>query len=202
MHALGADGLGKLWSRIKSLVGIEVESSLTAAKESGEFKGDKGDKGDTPVKGTDYFTNNDKAALVNEIVNGLPASNISNAVTLTTTQTVTGIKTFVGSNFFDGEQKLMFEQYCPTVTDIASGIGASMKNARAVDCQLYVAEIYAPYLGAGNGQEPTSGLTAKDGQIDFYIVTGAASGQPTGRKLIMSMKSDGLYVLGKKVVTQ
>lgn len=42
MHAVGAVALEKLWSRIKQLVGIEVEASLTEAKESGEFDGESG----------------------------------------------------------------------------------------------------------------------------------------------------------------
>lgn len=167
--------------------------------------GESGKDGYTPQKGVDYFTAADKGQIVSEVLAGLPTGTVSNAVTLTTAQTVTGVKTFTASNFFDGEQKLTFGQYCPTVTDIASGIGASMKNARAVDCQLFVSEVYAPYWGADithGGKEPTSGLTANIGQIDFYVVTGAASGQPTGRKLIMQMKEDGLYVLGKKVKTE
>lgn len=32
-----------------------VEEALTQAKESGDFKGDKGDPGYTPQKGVDYF---------------------------------------------------------------------------------------------------------------------------------------------------
>lgn len=167
--------------------------------------GNPGTDGVTPQKGIDYFTPADKGEIVSQVIAGLPTGTVQNAVTLSTNQTVTGIKTFTASNFFDGEQKLTFGQYCPTVTDIASDIGASMKNARAVDCQLYVAEVYAPYWASTithGGKEPTSGLTAKVGVIDFYVITGAAGGQPTGRKLIMQMKEDGLYVLGKKVKTE
>jgi hypothetical protein len=171
----------------------------------GRVCGAAGSDGYTPKKGVDYFTAADKGQIVSEVIAGLPTGTVTNAVTLSTNQTVTGVKTFTASNFFDGEQKLTFGQYCPTVTDIASGIGASMKNARAVDCQLYVAEVYAPYWASTathGGKEPTSGLTAKVGVIDFYVITGASSGQPTGRKLIMQMKEDGLYVLGKKVKTE
>lgn len=35
--------------------------------ENGELKGDKGDKGDTPQKGVDYYTNAEKEALVAEL---------------------------------------------------------------------------------------------------------------------------------------
>lgn len=199
----GEDGV----SPIISVSDIEGGHRITVTDASGTKNIDviDGEDGRTPVKGTDYFTAADKGEIVRQVIAGLPTGTVSNAVTLTTAQTVTGVKTFTASNFFDGEQKLTFEQYCPTVTDIASGIGASMKNARAVDCQLYVAEVYAPYWGAGithGGKEPTSGLTASVGQIDFYVITGAAGGQPTGRKLIMQMKEDGLYVLGKKVKTE
>lgn len=168
-------------------------------------EGKNGVDGTTPVKGVDYFTPADKGEIVSQVIAGLPTGTVSNAVTLSTAQTVTGVKTFTASNLFDGEQKLTFGQYCPTVTDIAAGIGASMKNARAVDCQLYVAEVYAPYWSADithGGKEAVSGLTATVNQIDFYVITGAAGGQPTGRKLIMQMKEDGLYVLGKKVLTE
>ena len=44
-----------------------VEDALQQAKESGDFKGDKGDKGDTPVKGTDYFTTEDIETIVNSV---------------------------------------------------------------------------------------------------------------------------------------
>lgn len=36
------------------------------------LKGEKGDKGDTPVKGTDYFTDADKTEFVNSVLNSLP----------------------------------------------------------------------------------------------------------------------------------
>ncbi len=56
----------------------DLNTALEEAKESGEFKGDKGDKGDTgaagytPVKGTDYFTDADKAEMVNLVLAALP----------------------------------------------------------------------------------------------------------------------------------
>lgn len=70
-----------------------INTALAQAKESGDFKGEKGDKGDAftyedfteeqleslkgakgdkPVKGTDYFTEVDKAELVTEVLNALP----------------------------------------------------------------------------------------------------------------------------------
>ena len=52
-----------------------VENALTEAKNSGEFKGDpgaKGDKGDTPEKGVDYWTAEDKAGIVSDVLAALP----------------------------------------------------------------------------------------------------------------------------------
>lgn len=46
-----------------------IEEALTEAKESGEFDGADGH---TPVKGTDYFTAEDKAELVEDVLEALP----------------------------------------------------------------------------------------------------------------------------------
>jgi hypothetical protein len=46
-----------------------VESALQQAKESGEFDGEPGK---TPVKGTDYFTEADKAEMVADVIAALP----------------------------------------------------------------------------------------------------------------------------------
>ena len=35
-------------------------------------KGSKGDKGETPVKGEDYYTEEDKEEMVNKVINALP----------------------------------------------------------------------------------------------------------------------------------
>lgn len=48
-----------------------VEAALQEAKDSGEFKGEKGD---TPVKGVDYFTEEDKQEMVNDVLEALPAA--------------------------------------------------------------------------------------------------------------------------------
>ena len=66
---------------IKSEVGPAVNTALQAAKDSGAFRGDKGDpgaKGDpgtpgkTPVRGTDYWTAADKQEIVNSVIAALP----------------------------------------------------------------------------------------------------------------------------------
>ena len=51
-----------------------VNDALQQAKDSGDFKGDpgergeKGEKGDTPVKGIDYYTEEEKKAFAKEII--------------------------------------------------------------------------------------------------------------------------------------
>ena len=61
MSFLDKTGLARLWSHILALMEIKVpsavETALTQAKESGEFDGEDGY---TPVRGTDYWTNEDK----------------------------------------------------------------------------------------------------------------------------------------------
>lgn len=61
-----------------------VNAALEQAKNSGEFKGDPGDPGApgapgyTPVKGTDYWTQEDKAGIVSDVLAALPnASGVS-----------------------------------------------------------------------------------------------------------------------------
>lgn len=60
-----------------------VNSALEQAKTSGEFKGEKGDTGDTgaagvdgytPVKGVDYFTEEDKTEMVAAVLAALPSA--------------------------------------------------------------------------------------------------------------------------------
>lgn len=46
-----------------------INTALAQAKASGEFKGDPGK---TPQKGTDYYTESDKAEMVNAVLNALP----------------------------------------------------------------------------------------------------------------------------------
>lgn len=55
-----------------------MNTALQAAKDSGAFRGDKGDpgaKGDpgkTPVRGTDYWTAADKQEIVSSVIAALP----------------------------------------------------------------------------------------------------------------------------------
>lgn len=60
-----------------------VESALEQAKESGDFKGDKGDDGYTPVKGKDYFDGKDGAD--GKDGNGIESAVLNDDYTLTLT---------------------------------------------------------------------------------------------------------------------
>lgn len=57
---------------ISETVDTAVTAALTEAKESGEFDGAPGADGKTPVKGTDYYTEADKAEMVNRVIAALP----------------------------------------------------------------------------------------------------------------------------------
>lgn len=59
----------------------EISDEVKARADRGEFKGDKGDQGErgqpgndgrTPVKGTDYYTESDKSEMVDRVVAALP----------------------------------------------------------------------------------------------------------------------------------
>lgn len=48
---------------VTTTVAEKVVEHLIIAKESGDFKGDPGADGKTPVRGTDYWTDADKAEI-------------------------------------------------------------------------------------------------------------------------------------------
>lgn len=49
-----------------------LEEALRIAKESGDFDGEDGEDGYTPVKGIDYYTEADKTEMVNRVLAALP----------------------------------------------------------------------------------------------------------------------------------
>lgn len=50
----------------------EISDEVKARADRGEFKGDPGQPGRTPVKGTDYYTESDKSEMVDRVVAALP----------------------------------------------------------------------------------------------------------------------------------
>lgn len=49
-----------------------INTALAQAKESGQFDGAPGAKGDTPEKGVDYWTATDKQEIVSDVLAALP----------------------------------------------------------------------------------------------------------------------------------
>ena len=83
---LSADAIAKFEAPVAAAQKA-LEEALAQAKASGEFdgpKGEKGEKGDTgtqgpagpagktPEKGVDYWTADDKSAIVNDVLAALP----------------------------------------------------------------------------------------------------------------------------------
>ncbi len=67
----GEDGISATHEWNETVLTITSASGTSSADLKGE-KGDKGADGYTPIKGTDYFTDEDKAELVNSVLEVLP----------------------------------------------------------------------------------------------------------------------------------
>ena len=93
-------------------------------------------------------------------------------------------------NTFNGEQRMVHSTYAPTMNDIAAGVGCSLKNARACDNQLIVAEIFAPTTAAADS---TINMNAVVGEIGFYHGGSGSNGQFTGKTQLARITSAGIY---------
>ena len=62
---------GTLPEEVAAAIETAVNTALEQAKESGEFDGENGH---TPQKGIDYWTADDKAEIVNDVLAALPAA--------------------------------------------------------------------------------------------------------------------------------
>lgn len=93
-------------------------------------------------------------------------------------------------NTFNGEQKMINSTHCPTMNDIASGVGCSLKNARACDNQLIVAEIFAPNTTV---TDSTINMNAVVGEIGFYHGGSGSGGQFSGKTQLARITSAGIY---------
>lgn len=93
-------------------------------------------------------------------------------------------------NTFDGEQKMVNSSYAPTMNDIAGGVGCSLKNARACDNQLIVAEIFAPTTAA---TDSTINMNAVVGEIGFYHGGSGNGGQFSDKMQLARITSAGIY---------
>lgn len=94
------------------------------------------------------------------------------------------------ANTFNGEQKMVNSTHCPTMNDIAAGVGCSLKNARACDNQLIVAEIFAPTATVTDSKINMSSVA---GEIGFYHGGSGSGGQFTGKTQLARITSAGIY---------
>lgn len=112
-------------------------------------------------------------------------------VTTNTEQTISAVKTFTA------ESKFTNSQYCPTFTDIASGIGKSSCFTRGAHMQVITGQILAPNAAAS---DTTRGYNTEVGKIKFQSMT-AKDGQPvvTDMAVIDStgIKEKGTYLANK-----
>ena len=99
-------------------------------------------------------------------------------------------------NVFDGEQKMINSSYYSTMYDIASGIGCSLKNTRALDNQAIIGELLLPNnTSSGDGTANTCQVTA--GEMGVYKIdsvgqTGTDNyGKITGKTLIGKFSNRG-----------
>ena len=93
-------------------------------------------------------------------------------------------------NTFNGEQKMINSTHCPTMNDIAAGVGCSLKNARACDNQLIVAEIFAPTTTVTDSK---INMSAVAGEIGFYHGGSGSGGQFSGKTQLARITSAGIY---------
>ena len=78
--AVGEDGVSATHSWSGTILTITSASGTSSADLKGDKgdtgpqgpQGDKGDKGDTPVKGVNYYTQDDKIEMVNAVLSALP----------------------------------------------------------------------------------------------------------------------------------
>lgn len=73
LKILGQTGTEQIVANIKTNIPIMINEALAQAKASGEFNGADGQDGYIPVRGTDYWTETDKAeikAYVDDVILG------------------------------------------------------------------------------------------------------------------------------------
>ena len=90
------------------------------------------------------------------------------------------------------ENKFTHKDYCSTMIDIASGIGASLKNTRAVDNQLVVGELLLPSTASSNTTDKNATNNVAH-ELGVYKVTGISSGKITGKTLVGKFKETGWH---------
>lgn len=118
------------------------------------------------------------------------ATDLNNYVDKTSTQTISGAKTFTAANNFTGETLFTHSQYAPAWKDIAAGIGKSSCFTRGAFMQLITGQILLPnatYADSGTALDTTvntlkfQSMRANEGQpVTATIATLNSSGDFTG----------------------
>ena len=92
--------------------------------------------------------------------------------------------------YFNGEQTMTHEQYCPEVYDIAYGVGCSLKNARALNNQAIIGELILPYTTKTSTDANECNVTA--GEMGVYLLKDAE-----GSPAVVSGKIQHKTLIGK-----
>lgn len=88
-----------------------------------------------------------------------------------------------------GESTFTNSSYCSKMIDIASGVGASLKNARAVDDQLVVGELFLPYTASDSTE--INETNNKVNELAVYAISGISNGKITKKTLVGKFTKDG-----------
>lgn len=161
----------------------DVNTALSNAKSYTDTKvaslvGSAPDTLDTLEELADALKDNKDIVTVLEdsIASKADKTSLNSYVTLSTAQTITGAKTFNGAHSFTGETKFTNSGYCPTFSDIASGIGKSSCFTRGAHMQVITGQILAPTAGY---TDEARGYETETGTIKFQHITATTGGQPT-----------------------
>lgn len=142
------------------------------------IQGEKGADGYTPVKGTDYWTDADKTEIITETENAIDLSSYAKTSALPTKlSNLTNDMSFARTNqanTYYGEQKFLNGSYCPTVLDIASGVGCAFKASRGCIPQAVIGELLMP---GNTGSSANENMYPEKGKIKVRAILGGNGGR-------------------------
>ena len=118
-----------------------VDYALLQAKESGEFNGADGEDGYTPVKGVDYYTESEKAALVDEVTK--TGGGISPTPDYYFSIDYDGVVSLKAEYQADGSNNAELPEII-VIPDVIDGTAVSGLQARMFQKNLRVKEITIP----------------------------------------------------------
>lgn len=126
------------------LLSEEINKALAQAKESGEFKGEKGD---TPAKGVDYFTEADKAEMVQMVIESLGGNPVFGYVDENNNIVVQG-------DLADGTYSVKYAMADGTAVDIGKlKIGSVAENLLPLSINADGTDFVGTHANGGDGYE-------------------------------------------------